>query len=436
MRPSCFISNHLRLRKGFEGLEQVSIRKRQRTAPVLWRFCFVVLLALPCFAAEQSQGDTVSLPLSQLSAIEPNASEGNSLAVVVDDVPLVHTSQLLPFTRDLKIVSRDPEAQARQVLKNVDAALQSKGSDLKHVVKLDVCLARADLVTLRKVLVENFPEHPPAVCIVVSALSDPEALVAMDAIAVVSRPSSTNRPSAELYPEQGVATAAILPDGPKIYLSGMADTNSLPQATVKTLEKLVAAIGHLGLKKSDIVQLKAFLQPVSEVNEVRREVVQFFAGSAPPLVFVEWSSPSPNPPIEIELIAPARGDFRKEPDSVTFLTPPDTTSTKVFSRVARVNHGKLIYTSSLYGPNQGSAETQIRGIFGTLKDITQKSGSDFEHLVKATYYVSDDLAGNKLNDLRPEFFNPQRPPAASKAKVTSVSLPGRSVMLDMIAVTK
>jgi enamine deaminase RidA (YjgF/YER057c/UK114 family) len=66
----------------------------------------------------------------------------------------------------------------------------------------------------------------------------------------------------------------------------------------------------------------------------------------------------------------------------------------------------------------------------------ESSGSDFEHLVKATYYVSDDLAGNKLNDIRPQFFNPLRPPAASKAKVRGVGVPDKTVTLDMIAVTK
>jgi enamine deaminase RidA (YjgF/YER057c/UK114 family) len=121
---------------------------------------------------------------------------------------------------------------------------------------------------------------------------------------------------------------------------------------------------------------------------------------------------------------------------VTFLTPPGTTSTKVFSRVARVNHGKLIYISGLYGTKSSDAEGQVREIFGSLRQILERTGSDFEHLAKATYYVSDNDASNKLNDLRPEFYNPQRPPAASKAKVKGVGQPGKTVTMDMIAVTK
>src|SRR5204862_2081058 len=143
----------------------------------------------------------------------------------------------------------------------------------------------------------------------------------------------------------------------------------------------------------------------------------------------------PTPPIEIELMAAGKGPPAKESDSASFLTPPGTTSTKVFSRVGRINHGKIIYTSGLYGAKSQDATGQIREIFSTLGDLLRKTGSDFQHLIKATYYVSDNDASNKLNDLRPEFYNPQRPPAASKAKVKGVGQTGKTVTMDMIAVT-
>jgi enamine deaminase RidA (YjgF/YER057c/UK114 family) len=234
----------------------------------------------------------------------------------------------------------------------------------------------------------------------------------------------------------GSNAAAVPSSGPLIYVSGMADTNGLPEATRITLGKLMSAIGHLGLGKSDLVQLKAFFQPMSEVAVVRKVIVDFFQSNAPPMVFVEWTSPAPNPPIEIELVAAGKAIEANESDSVEFLTPPGTTSTKVFSRVAKVNRGKLIYISGLYGVKARDADAEVREIFQSLGNILESSGSDFEHLVKATYYVSDDLAGNKLNDIRPQFFNPLRPPAASKAKVRGVGVPDKTVTLDMIAVTK
>lgn len=63
-----------------------------------------------------------------------------------------------------------------------------------------------------------------------------------------------------------------------------------------------------------------------------------------------------------------------------------------------------------------------------------KANSDFEHLAKATYYVSSDAASASLNKLRPRLLNPQRPPAASKAVVESVGLPSLGLTMDIITV--
>ena len=66
--------------------------------------------------------------------------------------------------------------------------------------------------------------------------------------------------------------------------------------------------------------------------------------------------------------------------------------------------------------------------------MLRKTGSDMRHLVKATYYVTDEDASAALNKIRPEFYDPQRAPAASKASVVGTGVPGTSVTLDMIAV--
>jgi enamine deaminase RidA (YjgF/YER057c/UK114 family) len=73
-------------------------------------------------------------------------------------------------------------------------------------------------------------------------------------------------------------------------------------------------------------------------------------------------------------------------------------------------------------------------VFAKLERILQQSGSDLRHLVKATYYVSADAASTKLNELRPNYYDPARPPAASKAVVESVGHAGLGLSMDMIAV--
>jgi len=369
--------------------------------------------------------------------VQPDAATGNSLAVTVgEDSVLAHTAQIFPINgRGRLVPAANLARQAEVVFENLEAVLKTSGSDLTRVVKLNVYLANdAALPKVRQALAAKFSgDAKPAVSYVVGELAEPGAQVAMDAVAVSSLDAKAVK-QFRAAGVDGIASASVLPAGPKLYVSGMADTNSLLPATRKTLEKLVAAIGHFGSQREDIVQLKVFLQPMSEVGAVRKEVSEFFDGKAPPTVFVEWISA--NPVVEIELVAAAKGDFIKEPESVSFLTPPGTTSTKVYSRVARVNHGKIIYVSGLYGTKASDGAGQVREIFATLGNATKQTGSDFEHLVKATYYVTDNEASNALNDLRPEFYNPQRPPAASKAKVKGTGIAGKTVAMDIIAVAK
>ena len=56
------------------------------------------------------------------------------------------------------------------------------------------------------------------------------------------------------------------------------------------------------------------------------------------------------------------------------------------------------------------------------------------HLVKATYYVNDDDLNKWHNTVRPDYFSPRRPPAASKASVSGVGRAGHGIAMDFIVV--
>jgi enamine deaminase RidA (YjgF/YER057c/UK114 family) len=224
---------------------------------------------------------------------------------------------------------------------------------------------------------------------------------------------------------------AVLPAGPRVYISGQAEPGpDLATATRKTLESLEATLKHLGLGKEHVVQVKAFFLPMKSADVVEQEVAAFFgAPEPPPLVLVEWRM---SQPIEIELIAAAPKAGGEE--AIEYLATPALKPSPVFSRVARVNRGDLVYVSGLFGAAGGTGTAQVETIFAELKGILSESGSDLRHMAKATYYVSDDDASKALNDLRPKYYDPARPPAASKATVPGVGLDGCSVTLDMIAV--
>jgi enamine deaminase RidA (YjgF/YER057c/UK114 family) len=394
-------------------------------------------LVVACLAVSISINLATADSRSKIEFIDSNTN-GTSFAAIVDEVPLIHTSQSWPVDGKGKIVAvGDAALQTEQVFKNLDGTLHKVGSSLDMVAKLNVYLAKESVVEeVRSVIAKTFSRRQkPAVSFVVGDLVISDAMVAVDAVAMTSlKEEAVKCFYADASGNSGIAEAAVLPAGPKLYVSGMADTNSLIPATRKTLEKLTTAIAEMGSRSEDIVQLKVFYQPVSDFIAVRKEVADFFKGHAPPTIFVEWISS--NPVVEIELIAAARGEAKEDTNAVSFFTPPGTTDSPVFRRVARVNRSRTIYISGLYGVKASDGNGQVREIFDTLRELTVKTGTDFEHLVKATYYVTDNAASDGLNQIRPKLYNPRRAPAASKVKVKGVGLANKTVTIDMIAVTK
>ena len=73
-------------------------------------------------------------------------------------------------------------------------------------------------------------------------------------------------------------------------------------------------------------------------------------------------------------------------------------------------------------------------MFAQLQEILQQTGSDMQHLAKATYYTFDDDAGRGFDRVRFQLYDPQSPPAASKVMVYGVGKSDRSLTMDMIAV--
>lgn len=372
--------------------------------------------------------------------VEPSGTTGTSMAVVVGPTHLAHTAQLLPLDAQGQIVGKGQAAvQIEKVLDHVATALAEVRSGLDRLVKINVYATGPEVVEeVKRAFARRFRgEAKPAASYVVGTLAHPDALVALDAIAATGMDpggEAVRRVHCAALPgARGGSHVAILPAGPTVHVAGQAERGDLAEATRKTLESLRRTLAHVGLQDAHVVQLKAFLRPMSAVGKVEKEMAKFFGDQAvPPLVFVEWSSTLP---IEIELIASARGGKEKVSEPVSYLTPPGMQASPLFSRVARINQGKTIYIGGLYGTKSQSAEDQIQEVFASLGDLLKKTGSDFRHLIKATYYVSDDEASKTLNDLRPRYYDPRRPPAASKALVAGVGLAGKSITLDMIAVT-
>ena len=109
--------------------------------------------------------------------------------VVAFSGQLAAVSGQLPLDAQGRLVGPgDPQAQIRQVFENLSAALAAVGAGIQNIVKLTVYLTDlADLEVFRLIRDEYLsPQRPPASSLVqVSGLVNPEALVEIDALAVI-----------------------------------------------------------------------------------------------------------------------------------------------------------------------------------------------------------------------------------------------------------
>ncbi len=116
----------------------------------------------------------------------PKAVGPYSHAVIAGD--MVYTAGqagLNPTTREM---ADGIEAQTRQTLQNLAAILEEAGTSMANVVKTTVFLADMnDFQTMNRVYAEFFPQDPPARTTVQAARIPLDALVEIEAVAVLDR---------------------------------------------------------------------------------------------------------------------------------------------------------------------------------------------------------------------------------------------------------
>jgi enamine deaminase RidA (YjgF/YER057c/UK114 family) len=373
--------------------------------------------------------------------VDPRRSDGSSAAVIVPDVPLLHTAQFMSVDARGQIEGKGRlDLQLESILNSLDISLIAERAAFARVVKINVVAADAAVAQkVRDALATKFfqsREAKPAVSYVTGKLRHPDALVAMDAV-VMSPPTGRNSVNRTRIPDREerprMAHAATMPAGPKVYVSGQAEKGKdLAEMTRNTMASLAATLKHLGLGLKDVVQIKSFVGPIADADDAEREIVAFFKDEplVPPLVFVEWTT---SPSIEIELIATAAAAGVKPDAAVEFITPPGMATSPVFSRVARMGAGPTIYFSGLYGDSNGNATDETLEIFEKLGGLLDKTQTDIRHLVKATYYVSTAEAATALRERRLKVYDPERPPAASLAPVAGTGVEGKTITIDLIA---
>jgi enamine deaminase RidA (YjgF/YER057c/UK114 family) len=113
-----------------------------------------------------------------------------SVAAVPSD-ELVFTAGACPLDENGKVVGDDVQAQARQAVGNLTAALRAAGAGLADVLKTTIYVAsadRADLVAAWDVIRVAFGDHDaPSTLLGVTVLGYPGQLVEIEAVAASGR---------------------------------------------------------------------------------------------------------------------------------------------------------------------------------------------------------------------------------------------------------
>ena len=355
-------------------------------------------------------------------------------AVLVDNAALAHTTQLVAGKRRLASVNHE----IKDVFDKLSVVLTDLGSSPTDLVKLNVYVADTETATAAMKFLSSWcPDRVrPAVATVVTALPHGRKF-ALDAVFVAWRVEDITRVIHRVGADDAEkatarkSLASVLPKGDVVYISGQAQPGDLANAAKSTLEGLMETLKFLKLRRSDIVQLKCFLQPMSEVEIVDREIMAFFGDATVPVVsHVEWIAGGSRP-IEIELVAAA--PRTKTADTVSYYTPPSQKASPVFSRVARIHGNCRIYVSGVISEKASDGTGQVHSIFQQLIRQLKPARSNLRHLAKATYYVADADVSSQLNKIRPHYYDPKRPPAASKAMVRGTGNKDRTITVDIVA---
>ncbi len=401
-----------------------------------WRFLSGVTLAL-CAVVLTGYASAQDTMKPSIQYVPLDAPAGMSQAVIVQGMPLVHTRQLLAMDREGNLVGEEnADRQIEQVLANLEAVLKDSGSGMDKLVRVNVyALSTKTVTSFREHLANRLgPKVRPTITSVLTPFAHRKALVAVDAVAggTESGKAVALKRCPSVAGDDRCADAAVLPRGGIAYLSGQPDDSTLTESAVtRSMSGLMTTLGHLQLGPKDVVHLKVFLRPATSAQEVLREVQAFFPGQiTPPVVFVEWLAAVP---VEIEMIA--RYPLSDKPaKDVVYFTPPEVRPSNTFSKVALLQTERQIYISGIYARQPCRGEPQGLAVFGQLQEVLTNTGSDMRHLVKATYYVSDNDAARWVDRARPLFYDPTCPPAASKLMVHAVGESGRTMTVDMIAV--
>ena len=355
-----------------------------------------------------------------------------SFAVTVQRGDLAYTRQILAMNADRE------DYGTGMLMEKLGSVAALRDATLSDVVRLNIFYAD-DSDKLRtaaeKMVTDVWPAgKTPAVTFIPGQLPGNVPL-ACDAVIALNQETNKVLPINERSADQTFKIDALVAPASRdlIYASGRAFKGKTYEQSIPTTIKALLDdyVFPLGATVNDVVQVRAYVGDLDHCAEAERLIKKTLgAETSPPIVFIQWAKTDS---VEIEFITSAP-QKAKTTETVSFQTPATLKKSPVFSRIAIVHSDSLTFLSGIYGTTKTSPEAQVASVFDVLRSRAEAIGSDLRHLVKATYLVSDRDVDQAVNVVRPKYYDPQRPPAASKIFRSSIGVSDRHLLIDMIAV--
>lgn len=123
-----------------------------------------------------------------------------------------------------------------------------------------------------------------------------------------------------------------------------------------------------------------------------------------------------------------------------FLNPSTLAPPAGFSHVAEVTGGKLVFLSgqvaldrsgNLVGPNH--LPVQTTQVFENLRAGLEAAGTDFAHVVKLTFYLTDISRIGIVREVRDRFVDPRHPPASTAVEIRRLVREEFLIEVDAVA---
>jgi reactive intermediate/imine deaminase len=126
--------------------------------------------------------------------------------------------------------------------------------------------------------------------------------------------------------------------------------------------------------------------------------------------------------------------------AANFINPETMHSPGGYTRVVEVTSGRLAYISGQVALDRagrlvgGDIRSQTRQVFNNMRAALAAAGGALGDVVKLTTYLLDITEMDAVREVRNEYFDPGRPPAATAVEVSRLEPDGVLIEIEAVAV--